>query len=180
MSLSPNSWLLQRLSSCSSFLQAFCDLSTQWGHEVAGSTILPLPYSYHQNYFVFLEDEFLQGYEPLYVRTSLHTMWLILIYFSRLEMGFFRTHIWGYWREGIAVCFTPFQKGRSDHKFIVAGPGTAFYFSIMMQKEERKRKSIFLMLSWVGSIFWNFIWGNTALWVFGWDYKAWMFWGRKH
>lgn len=56
-------------------------------------------------------------------------------------------------------CFLlpPIQNGRSGHEFTV-GTWTAFYFSTIMQKEERKRKSAFITLSWGPSIFWKFIW----------------------
>lgn len=63
----------------------------------------------------------------------------------------------------IAFCFTPFQNERSGPKFM-AGPWTASYFSIIMQKGEReKKKSIFLMPSWGWSILWSLEGSNILL-----------------
>lgn len=88
---------------------------------------------------------FLQGSQSHYARASLHTVRLTLTPqenqnpFQLVRDGLFQNTHLGILDGDNAFCFTPFQNGRSDHKFTVGLP-TALSFSIIVQKEEREKK----------------------------------------
>lgn len=117
---------------------------------MSGSTLFSCPYSYHQNCFLtsWVRNCFLPAgsakWEPVFLLCG----WFlshkqIAIYFSWSRDGLFRITHMGIPDRDIAFCFTPPQNGGPDHKFTV-GTWTAFYFSIITQKEERERKKISL------------------------------------
>lgn len=56
------------------------------------------------------------------------------------DVELFQMHLRRYQDGDTAFCFTPSQNARSDHEFTV-GTQTVFYFSIIKQKEERKKKN---------------------------------------
>lgn len=123
-----------------------------------GSGTYTTSHHIHVIKIVFLMAALPQGSQSHYARASLHTVRLTLTPqenqnpFQLVRDGLFQNTHLGRLDGDDAFCFTPFQNGRSDHKFTVGLP-TALSFSIIVQKEEREKKSIFLMLSWGRNIF---------------------------
>lgn len=95
----------------------------------------------------------------------------IKIYFSWLEMGFIGSRTWGYWME-LLLFASPHSRTKGlatgaqlDHEL-----HCIFQSSCRKGREKKKKKAIFLMLSWGWSVLWSLEGNNTALWVFGWDF----------
>lgn len=159
----------------------FCWPCVVWGaNDAVGyrPTISPQPYSYHQNSFLngwvsrvrfpFCETQPLDcvaDFFPLRKSKSVST---------GIETGFSESTYGNIgWRY--CFCFSPFQNGRSDHKFTV-GTWTTFYLSITMQKKEGGKKKNSIPTSLEDWAFSESLCGNnTALGVCVWGFKASMF-----